>query len=148
MAFTDVWYDNIPRIRGRCTTLCDQVSQWLATGRWFFPGPPVSSTNKSHHHDIYNWNIVESGAKHHQANKTNMIYPEKTVSLFSVFCSMFYLHLNHVGFCVPEDCFKLFVFPFFLFERTWWRLFQGLCTKLDIYVFITITGSIPLQADC
>jgi hypothetical protein len=33
-------------IRARCTTLCDQVCQWLATG------PPVSSTNKTYRHDI------------------------------------------------------------------------------------------------
>ena len=25
----------------------------LATGRWFSPGPPVSSTNKTDHHDIH-----------------------------------------------------------------------------------------------
>jgi hypothetical protein len=34
------------------TTLCDKVCQWLATCRWFFPGPPVSSTNKTDRHDI------------------------------------------------------------------------------------------------
>jgi hypothetical protein len=34
-------------IRARCTTLCDKVCQWLATGRWFSPGLPVSSTNKT-----------------------------------------------------------------------------------------------------
>ena len=39
-------------IRGRCTTLCDKVCQWLATGRWFSPGPPVSSTNKTDRHNI------------------------------------------------------------------------------------------------
>ena len=39
-------------IRARCTTLCDKVFQWLATGRWFSPGPPVASTNKTDHHDI------------------------------------------------------------------------------------------------
>jgi len=39
-------------IRARCTTLCDQVCQWLATGRWFSPGPTVSSTNKTDRHDI------------------------------------------------------------------------------------------------
>ena len=39
-------------IRASCTTLCDKVCQWLATGRWFSPGPPVSSTNKTDHHDI------------------------------------------------------------------------------------------------
>jgi hypothetical protein len=39
-------------IRARCTTLCDKVCQWLATGRWFPPGCPVSSTNKTDCHDI------------------------------------------------------------------------------------------------
>ena len=39
-------------IRARCTTLCDNVCQWLATGWWFFPGPPVSSTNKTERHYI------------------------------------------------------------------------------------------------
>jgi hypothetical protein len=34
------------------TTLCDEVCQWLAAGRWFSPGPPVSSINKSARHDI------------------------------------------------------------------------------------------------
>ena len=29
------------------TTLCDKVYQWLATGRWFPLGTPVSSTNKA-----------------------------------------------------------------------------------------------------
>ena len=36
-------------IRARCTTLCDKVCQWLATGRLF---SPVSSTNKTDRHDI------------------------------------------------------------------------------------------------
>jgi hypothetical protein len=39
-------------ISARCTTLCDKVCQWLATGRWFSPGPPVSPTNKTDRHDI------------------------------------------------------------------------------------------------
>ena len=39
-------------IRVRSTTLCDKVCQWLATGRWFSLGTPVSSTNKSDRHDI------------------------------------------------------------------------------------------------
>ena len=45
-----VW---IPLKRGLLdTTLCDEVCQWLATGRWFSPGTPVFSTNKTDHHDI------------------------------------------------------------------------------------------------
>ena len=39
-------------IRARSTKLCDKVCQWLATGRWFSQGTPVSSTNKADHHDI------------------------------------------------------------------------------------------------
>jgi hypothetical protein len=38
--------------RARCTTLCDTVCQWLVTDRWFSPGTPVSSTNKTDRHDI------------------------------------------------------------------------------------------------
>jgi len=33
----------------RCTTLCDEVYQWLAAGRWF---STVSSTNETDCHDI------------------------------------------------------------------------------------------------
>ena len=31
---------------------CDKVCQWLVAGRWFSPGTPVSSTNKTDDHDI------------------------------------------------------------------------------------------------
>jgi hypothetical protein len=34
------------------TTLCDKVCQWRVAGRWFSPGTPVSSTNKTDRHDI------------------------------------------------------------------------------------------------
>jgi hypothetical protein len=33
-------------------TLCDKVCQQLAKSRWFSPGTPVSSTNKTDRHDI------------------------------------------------------------------------------------------------
>jgi hypothetical protein len=39
-------------IRARCTTLFDKACQWLVAGQWFFPGPPVSSTNKTDRNDI------------------------------------------------------------------------------------------------
>jgi hypothetical protein len=34
------------------TTLCDKVWQWLAIGQWFYPGTPVSSTNKTDRRNI------------------------------------------------------------------------------------------------
>jgi hypothetical protein len=39
-------------IRARCTTLCDNVCQWLATGRCFSLGTLISSTNKTDRHNI------------------------------------------------------------------------------------------------
>ena len=39
-------------IKAMCTKLCDKVCQWLARGRWFSPGTPVSSTNETDRHDI------------------------------------------------------------------------------------------------
>ena len=50
-------------IRASCTTLCDKVCQLIATGLWFSPCTPPR----------INWNIVESGVKHHQTN-TNYRY--------------------------------------------------------------------------
>jgi len=43
----------IPFMRGVLDrTLCDKLCQLLATGRWFSPGTPLSSTNKTDRHDI------------------------------------------------------------------------------------------------
>jgi hypothetical protein len=53
-----LWYHQTVYLSRSCwgvldTTLCDQVCQWLATGRWISPGTPVFSTNrKTNRHDI------------------------------------------------------------------------------------------------
>ena len=47
------------------TTLCDKVCQWLVTGRWYSPGTPVSSTNKTEHHDIAEI-LLKGALKHHK----------------------------------------------------------------------------------
>jgi hypothetical protein len=49
------------------TTLCNQVCQWLAAGQGFSPSTLVSSAKKKQT-PRYNWNIVESGIKHHNPN--------------------------------------------------------------------------------
>ena len=53
-----LWVQILLRLGVLDTTLCDKVCQWLTTGQWFSPAinwPPQ-----------YNWNIVESGIKHHK----------------------------------------------------------------------------------
>ena len=47
-----LWVRIPPRRGVLDTTLCDKVCQWLAAGRWFSPGIPVSSTNKTDRHGI------------------------------------------------------------------------------------------------
>jgi hypothetical protein len=54
----------------RCTALCDKSCQWLATGRWFSLGPPVSSPNKIDRHECFTvanmtwWTVKEKYLYH------------------------------------------------------------------------------------
>ena len=58
----------IPLRRGVLdTTLYDKVYQWLAASRWFSPGTPVSSNNKTDRHDIVGI-VVENSVKYHNPN--------------------------------------------------------------------------------
>jgi hypothetical protein len=45
------------------TTLYDKVCHWLGTSLLYSPGPLVSSTNKTDHHDMTEI-LFENGAKH------------------------------------------------------------------------------------
>ena len=49
-----LWFQIPLWARYTTITLCNKVSQWLklATGQWFSPGTPVSSTKKTDSHDI------------------------------------------------------------------------------------------------
>jgi hypothetical protein len=47
-----IWEHTLLRINILYKTRFHKVCQWLATGRWFPPGTPVSSTNKTNLHDI------------------------------------------------------------------------------------------------
>ena len=58
------------------TTLCDKVCQWLATGQWFSLGIPVSSTNKTDHHDITEilLKVALNTIKQNKTNKRTIIF--------------------------------------------------------------------------
>jgi hypothetical protein len=62
------------------TTLCDKVCQWLATGRWFSSGSPVSSTNKADRHDITDILLKVALNTIKQINKQNhIVKPGKNI---------------------------------------------------------------------
>jgi len=71
-----------------------KICQWLAVGRWFSPDPPVSSTNKTDHHR-YNWNIVESGIKHHKT-KPNKTKQNQTKPMYGCFSNNVILYMYHI----------------------------------------------------
>ena len=59
----------------------DKVFQWLATYRWFSPGPPVSSTNKKHHPArIAEILLTVALNMIKQTKQTNMYIPSTTKS--------------------------------------------------------------------
>jgi hypothetical protein len=62
-------------IMARSTTLCDKVCQWLAAGRWFSPGPHVSSVNKTDRHDITEILLKVALSIINQPNKQTLTFP-------------------------------------------------------------------------
>ena len=79
---TILWVQ-IPLRRGVLdTTLCDKVCQWFAAGRWFSPGSPFSSTNKTGRSDIiWIFNKKKSGVQHHKPNQSLICQLALTYSL-------------------------------------------------------------------
>ena len=75
--------------RMRCTTLCDKVCQWLATSRWFSPGPPVSSTKKSDRHDITEILLEVALNTIKQTNTQSWLIGFRVSHLFSFLCCVF-----------------------------------------------------------
>ena len=83
-------------IRTRCTTFCDHVCQWLATGRWVSLGPPVSSINKADRQDIIEMllKMALSTIKHIKQTINKLITIETKV---------FFLIWRHYDIIAPKD---------------------------------------------
>ena len=64
------------------TTLCDKVYKWLATGRWFSPGTPVSSPNKPDCESYSNKATLLLGWSHDYQNNTFVITIWLTVTKY------------------------------------------------------------------
>jgi hypothetical protein len=74
----------IPLRRGVLdTTLCDKVYQWIATGRWFSPGTPVSSINKTDRHDITEILLKVALNTTNQTKPSHIIFKTKTFKIIN-----------------------------------------------------------------
>ena len=73
------------------TTLCDHVCRWLAAGRWFSPGTPISFTNKTDPH-----NIIESGVKRHNTNPLIWIARENTLYWTNIMTCKFHKPITRI----------------------------------------------------
>ena len=78
------------------TALCDKVCKWLATGRWFSLCTPCFLHQKNWL-PCNNWNIVESGVKHHNPNPF-LVCQGNTIYLFSTTQEINHVHLTFSNF--------------------------------------------------
>jgi hypothetical protein len=63
-------------IRAMCTTLCEKVCQWLVTGLWFSPGPPVTiilSLKINLFLPWYSWKTSELGINNNHSLAHNQV---------------------------------------------------------------------------
>ena len=115
-----LWVRIPPRQGVLDTTLCDQVYRWLAVGRWFSAGTPVSSTKKNWL-PLYSWNIVESGIEYHNPNSMFCDKNKMIDIYFTSGINSLDLRLNSVTLEILYYL-KLFFSPFFfslLRPRKW-----------------------------
>ena len=117
-------------IRVMCRTFCNIVRQWFATGRLFSQGTAVYSTDKNWW-PRYNWNIVESGVKHHK--------PSLRLSWRSCICVLvvLILPLYHIS-IICWNCYNSVVFFVYLYHML--ELFQ----HCGIFcLFLSYVGTVP-----
>ena len=98
------------------TTLCDKVCLWLAGGRWFSLGPPVSSTNKVDRHDILVTELLLKVA----LNTITISFQEWILKFFRVFSSN-NIHFQSVSFSIYFNCIMMKHSNFLseIFESNW-----------------------------
>jgi hypothetical protein len=118
-----------------CTTLCDKVCQWLATGRWF---SPVSSTYKTDRHDI--WNNV-------------FIYSSSFCMRFFhwVMVMVFYTTFNNISVISWRSVTDLIIKNFLLFKQSLFLIHTGIFLMnsmkeetLQVRIRMCRSGSYPV----
>ena len=75
------------------TTLCGKVNQWLATGRWFSPGTPVSPTNKTDRHNVTDILLKVTLNTINQTKPSNMYVQYKSNGIYHKFTKLTFKYL-------------------------------------------------------
>ena len=99
------------------TTLCDKVCQLFAAGRWFSPGPSVSSTNTIDHHDIAEI-LLKVALK---TIKITLIFKCRFASFIPM---IFTIHVTCDSCWYPVLCTEN-LFLFVEFQFSWFSLFPS-----------------------
>ena len=134
-------------IRARCTSLCDNVCQWLATGRWFSSGPPLSSNNKN---DILikvalnttkqQTNIYTNSDK--QVSGNVYVYITGITLLLTDFVCL-YTYEFWLSLCKIVRSSVIWLLPLFthIHDRSLWQLFCLFCSSIVINTVIVTAGT-------
>jgi hypothetical protein len=107
-----------------------KACQWLTTGRWFSPGTPVSSTNKTDRHNVTEILLkVELNTMNHKTKQKVrkllsflIMYLDRFIIIYISCFRVFRVLL--LFFCA-QSFLNYFAFRSFNLE---WRLFQKRCT--------------------
>jgi hypothetical protein len=137
-------------LRTRCTTLCNKVCQWLATGRWFSPDIPVSSTNKTDHHDITEmlFKVALNAIKPTQSEITFQVDSDQRGITLMILCEIFTnscLHLFNLYWissmfrCLKVKTGSIIFFSFVLFGfcLVFFFFFFSFSTYQCMFLFIS-----------
>ena len=131
------------------------IWQWLATGLWFSPGPPVSSTNKTDCHDIteillkvaltpftkLDWtaNINQVHTCVTSCSVTNKRVrhdlPVKLLTMVNI------IHVINDVFITPKTLIYV-AFQSFDFEHTCWSLLQKRVLRTECNFYVLIRSSV------
>jgi hypothetical protein len=130
-------------IRERCTTLCDQVCQWLGTGRWFSTGSPISYTNNTDCHDITELLLKVALSTIKQTSNTfSSWHPGFSVVHFDFYFSEWCTVPHCLSFWLI-NCRLLFVFLYFYFSPLCFLFFVIRILITSLVAFHTIiTGAV------
>jgi hypothetical protein len=65
------------------TILCDKICQWFKIDRWFSPGTPVSSTNKTDFYDITEI-LLKKSNQTYNSMQLNVLWSQKVQSIYEI----------------------------------------------------------------